>query len=214
MIAALRTDERDRRTRTDQLWALAGIVALICLVAAISFAIHRPSGRNALAWRSLGLIVHAETGFEIGGITFGMTPSRVRRLQPESRAGIDAFGRTVMSFSHEGTNYTVWFLDQKNAQLAYRIRLVRVIDGGREDDVLIELGNRFGRPVTGECETQMVSKTRDCTYTWRVADVAVSALVQPPPPVGSADSVALRLTAENVMLAARLDEMKPGQINR
>lgn len=204
MIAALRTDERNERTHADQLWALAGIVALLALVSSISFALYRPAGNAALAWRSLGLVVHPETGFEIGGVAFGMTPSRVRRLHPDSRSGADAFGRTVMSFTHDGTDYTVWFLDQKNAQLAYRIRLVRVLPSAQENDVLDELGNRFGRPATGDCATSIVSKTRDCTYTWRVADVAVSALIQPPPPVGPTDSVALRLTAENIMLAARL----------
>lgn len=208
MTAIMRTDSSDR-SGSDQRWALAAIVALLALVAAVGIALYRPAERSTFNWRSLGFVVHAESAFEIGGVAFGMTPAKVRRLRPASRVGTDAFGRTVLSFHHDGADYTVWFLDQRNGQQAYRIRLVRGLPGAREDEVLAALADRFGRPATGDCERLLVANNRDCSYTWRVSEVAVSALLQTPPPVGPADTVVLRLTAENVMLAARMEETKP-----
>lgn len=202
MISTL-TQHYGSQRRRGQWGALGALVLILTFVALIGFVVLKPSGVNKIDWRMLGIAVRGGEGFSMGKVTFGMTPAMVRRIHPNHTAGADAYGRTVMSFAHDSGNYTVWFLDQSNRQLAFRIRYRRTLVGTPEDQVLSALAARFGRPATGTCDPQMITRARDCNYTWRVSSVDVRALIQAPPPVGPDGAVAMQLTAEDVVLAAR-----------
>lgn len=208
MISTLAND-RNKTDRRPQWNALIALVLILGAVAGIGIALYKPTGVNAIDWRMLGMTIRIGDGFTMGRVAFGMTPAMVRRLHPDHSAGADAYGRTVMTFAHDGGEYTVWFMDQAHRQQAFRIRFRRTVTDASEEQILATLGKRFGRPATGQCETQLSTAARDCFYTWRIASVDVAALVQAPPPVGPDGAVGLRVTAEDVVLASQLEKTPP-----
>lgn len=194
------------KNRRDQRWALLGLLLVLAAVAIVGVAIYDPAGRNFLNWRTLGMMMKPQSGFEMGKTTFGMTPAMVRRQHPDAEASEDAFGRLVVSYSYDGAHYEVWFLDQANRQKAYRIRYRHTLHDTREDDVLALMGKRFGRPNTADCTTHIINDVRDCAYTWRVAEIKVAANIQTPPLTVPEATLALTLTAEHVTIAAQAKE--------
>ncbi len=119
-----------------------------------------------------------KTEFSLGGISFGMTPEAVRRLNPSLSLDEGSDGNLTAAFvSSNGGAYTVYFLKGKGGQKAFRLRFVRSYDRFDENDLISKISAKFGRPATSNCYKSSFTGSKECRFSWLVAGISLEAVI-------------------------------------
>lgn len=137
--------------------------------------------------------------FQLAGVSPGMTPAMVRKIHPDARTRAADGGMAVSSLSYRGAEATVWHLSQADGQQAFRIRAVQTFNAAQESEILASMGQRYGRPLSDDCDISAVTGAKDCRYAWRAQAIDLRARTR----LTADGTLELTLTAEDVQLHAR-----------
>lgn len=192
---------RRRKEQRFFTFLISIVIALLIVGVHLTYkAMTAPLPEPRLNGMGMGYTRVEVASFQLAGVAPGMTPAMVRKVHPAARTRVTEGGVTVSSLSFRGADVTVWHLSQPDGQQAFRIRTVQTFDASREADVMASLGQRYGRPLSDDCDVSAVTGAKDCRYSWRAQAIDLKAHVRQT----AKGALELTLTAEDVQIHAFL----------
>ncbi|MHA1598580.1 MAG: hypothetical protein ACTSV1_07640 [Alphaproteobacteria bacterium] len=162
-----RRARRDRRApdRSPGIGTLF-IMCLFGLAALGLFVFFETDVGTKIEWRKMFFPKDRDTtSFKMGGVSLGMSAKDIRLKHSNLNLNKVASGESIGSFSFDGANYTLWFVEIDGRDKAYRMRYDQAFTSRSEIEILDSIGDKHGKPGTSEC-TKAGVDARKCHFQW------------------------------------------------
>ena len=151
-------------------------------------------------------------GFNLAGISMGMTPNMIRVIHPK----LTVLPGNELSFRGQFvdryTPYAVWFAKTDKQPRAYRIRYHRRYHTSDENEALNIFGRKLGRPLSTSCmRSRLAASAKTCVFKWLrkgVEVIMVSKLIYF---VNADPRTYVSITATDIQIASKLKRLKEQQ---
>ena len=135
-------------------------------------------------------------GFQLGGVTLGMTTDETRRVYPSLRLEPAPNGEQTGLFRHHEGDYQVFFRGPDRGGLAYRIQSLHYFPRVSYLELLTEITGRYGKPTGSDCGTPADTIAILCRLQWKMKGVKLNAEIRTSvSESGNEARTALRVTA-------------------
>ncbi len=135
-------------------------------------------------------------GFQLGGVTLGMTTDETRRVYPSLRLEPAPNGEQTGLFRHHEGDYQVFFRGSDRGGLAYRIQSLYYFPRVSYLELLTEITGRYGKPTGSDCGTPGDTIAILCRLHWKMKGVKLDAEIRTSvSESGNEARTALRVTA-------------------
>ncbi len=135
-------------------------------------------------------------GFQLGGVTLGMTPDEARRVYPSLRLEAAPNGEQTGLFLHHEGEYQVFFRSPDRGEGAYRIQSLHYFPRVSYLELLTEITGRYGKPTGSDCGTPAETIAILCRLHWKMRGVRLNAEIRTSVfESGNEARTALRVTA-------------------
>ena len=135
-------------------------------------------------------------GFQLGGVSLGMTTDEARRVYPSLRLEAAPNGEQTGLFRHHEGEYQVFFRGSDRGGRAYRIQSLHYFPRVSYLELLTEVAGRYGKPTGSDCGTPADTIAILCRLHWKMKGVKLNAEIRTSvSESGNEARTALRVTA-------------------
>ncbi len=117
-------------------------------------------------------------GFQLGGVTLGMTLDETRRVYPSLRLEAAPNGEQTGLFRHHEGEYQVFFRGSDRGGRAYQVQSLHYFPRVSYLELLTEVTGRYGKPTGSNCGTPEDTIAILCRLHWKMKGVRLNAEIR------------------------------------
>ena len=101
-----------------------------------------------------------------GPMEIGMTANRLRHERIDARFFRANNGDLIAHIEDKKAAYTAWFSTGEPTGVIKRIRYDQTFVNYSLDDILDNVGQTFGKPISSWCDGGAINGAKECTFRW------------------------------------------------
>ncbi len=143
------------------------MLLVFSLVGLAGYFTYKSTAINEISWTSLFFNRKIkEKGFEIGGVTLGMTPAMIGRLHSNLKLTTGKDGGKNGSYASGGAFYNLKFISTEGDYKAYRLRYDQAFSTIPQTEILNSISRKHGNPATSDCVRSTAKSATKCHFRW------------------------------------------------
>ena len=161
-----RRSDRIRARRARRISNLV-MVLVFSLVGLAGYFTYKNTAVSEISWASLFFNPKIkEKGFQIGGVTLGMTPAMIGRLHSNLEVSTGENGEKKGSYASGGAFYNLKFIGTAGDYKAYRLRYDQAFSTIPQTEILDSISRKHGNPATSDCVRSIAKPATRCHFRW------------------------------------------------
>ncbi len=153
--------------------------------------------------------------FEIAGVRFGMTPTKVGRIHPNPTRTWKAGEERLTTFQFEGGTYTLRFLPPAAGSLLYQIHYNQAFRSIGEAEVLAPLTRKYGKPASSDCSGTLDYSGIECLFRfWPSGGLSLKVKTRTVVGASGAKQTTVTLVATDIYLQSRRPRASAGSAGK